>query len=116
MKTISSSIDLRLAAYAAAGVALAAPAMTPTAKADIIYSGPLTLNVPTTTVDGIYLNCGHGCVCDSRPGGSPGWDYQPVIFPANFKFLYEPTLPGLARSRIVVAGTVRPLWLIIFRW
>ena len=53
--SINPRLDLRLAAYAAAGVALAAPALTPTAKADIVYSGPLTIAVPMT-LDGVYID------------------------------------------------------------
>ena len=55
MKPISSFIGLRLAVYAAAGVTLAALAVAPGARADIVYSGPLTLAVPMN-IDGLYLD------------------------------------------------------------
>ena len=92
MKSIASTsinprLDLRLAAYAAAGVALAAPTFAPSAKADIIYSGPLTLNVPSTTA-GIYLNVVTG-VSAVAPGGSPGWDLNP--WGSGSLFLYGPS-------------------------
>ncbi len=95
MKSISPSIhprlDLRLAAYAAAGVALAAPAMSPSAKADIVYSGPLTLNIPSTTA-GIYLNVVTG-VSATTPTGSPGWDLNP--WGTGNLFLYGSTGGGV---------------------
>ena len=69
-------MDGRLAAYATlAGVALAAPAMAPTADASIVYSGVVNLNVPSTTA-GIYLNVATG-VSAITPGGAPGWDLNP---------------------------------------
>lgn len=65
-------IDGRLAAYAAvAGAALAAPAL-PSANADIVSSGVVNINIPSTTA-GIYLNVATG-VFDITPGGAPGWD------------------------------------------
>lgn len=51
----SHKLDRKLAAYTAAGVALAASAVPSGAKAEIIYSGPLTLAVPNN-VAGIYLD------------------------------------------------------------
>ena len=51
----SNKLDLRLAAYAAAGAALAAPAMSPGAKAAVVYSGPVSIAVPNT-FGGIYLD------------------------------------------------------------
>lgn len=66
-------IDSKLAAYTAlATVALAAPVA---AKADIVYSGPLSLTVPSTTA-GIYLNVVSGLFA-TTPGGAPGWDINP---------------------------------------
>ncbi len=71
-KKISPRIDGRLAAYAAiAGAALAAPAL-PSANADVVYSGIVNINIPST-VSGIYLNVATG-VFDTTPSGAPGWD------------------------------------------
>jgi hypothetical protein len=70
---ISSLIDGRLAAYATlAGAALAAPAMVQNANADIVYSGIVNYNIPSTT-SGIYLNAVTG-VTSTTPAGAPGWD------------------------------------------
>lgn len=74
-QNLTSSVDTRLAAYAAlAGAALAAPAL-PTADADIIYSGIINLNIPTTE-EGIYLNLVTG-VSATNFAGASGWDINP---------------------------------------
>lgn len=57
--SVGSHLDTRLAAYAAAGIAIAAPALAPSAKAAVVYSGPLTLAVPQN-IDGIYLDLATG--------------------------------------------------------
>ena len=73
---LSACVDGRLAAYATlAGVALAAPAMAPSADASIVYSGVVNINVPTST-SGVYLNVATG-VNAITPGGAPGWDLNP---------------------------------------
>ncbi|HEY2799220.1 MAG TPA: hypothetical protein VGI85_01385 [Chthoniobacterales bacterium] len=71
-KKFNPRIDGRLAAYAAvAGAALAAPAL-PNANADVVNSGVVNINIPSTTA-GIYLNVQNG-VFATTPGGAPGWD------------------------------------------
>ena len=72
-KTLLNRVDTRLAACAAAaaGAAIAAPS----AEATIIWSGPVSINVPSTT-SGIYLNVVTG-VFAPTPGGAPGWDLNP---------------------------------------
>jgi hypothetical protein len=71
--TLGQRVNTRLASYAAlAGAALAAPAV---ADAAIIYSGPISLNIPSTTA-GIYLNVVTG-VSATTPAGAPGWDINP---------------------------------------
>lgn len=72
-KKILPAIDARLAGYATlAGVALAAPSLT---KADIVYSGPVSINIPSTTA-GVYLNVVTG-VNNTSPAAVPGWDFNP---------------------------------------
>ena len=69
---LNSRIDGRLATYATlAGAALAAPAV-PTADATVIWSGPVSINIPSTTA-GIYLNVATG-VFNASPASVPGWD------------------------------------------
>src|SRR4051812_44539473 len=66
-------LDSRLGGYAAlAGATLAAPVVS---QAAIVYSGPVSITIPTTTA-GIYLNVVNGVFATS-PGGSPGWDLNP---------------------------------------
>ncbi len=73
MNPLLNRVDSRLAAYATlAGVTLAAPAV---AKADIVYSGMVNINVPSTT-SGIYINLATG-VFGTTPASSPGWDLNP---------------------------------------
>ena len=67
-QAIVGGIDARLAAYATlAGVALAGAAA---AKADLIYSGAVNINIPSTTA-GIYINLVTG-VTGTSPGSVPG--------------------------------------------
>ena len=67
-----SRLERRITTYAAlAGVTLAA---APGAKAEIIYSGPVNINIPST-VTGIYLNVVTGQV--GMSGAVPGWDINP---------------------------------------
>jgi hypothetical protein len=73
---LSACVDGRLAAYATlAGVALAAPALAPSADASIVYSGVVNINVASTT-SGVYLNVETG-VNSPSPGSAPGWDLNP---------------------------------------
>jgi hypothetical protein len=68
-------INSRLAGYATlAGAALAAPAI-PSADATIIWSGPVSINIPSTTA-GVYLNVVTG-VSNVSPASAPGWDVNP---------------------------------------
>ena len=72
---VSLCADGRLAAYATlAGVALAAPAI-PSANAVIIWSGPININIPSTTA-GVYINFVTGAT-GITPGAVPGWDLNP---------------------------------------
>ena len=61
------------AVAAAAGAGLATQPTT--AEAAIVYSGPVNINIPTTT-SGIYLNLVTG-VSATSPGSAPGWDINP---------------------------------------
>jgi len=85
-----SFIDGRLAGYATlAGAALAAPAL-PSADATIIWSGPVAINIPSTTA-GIYLNVVTG-VFNTVPASVPGWDVNP--FSATSLSFFNPTAPA----------------------
>jgi hypothetical protein len=87
---LSPRIDGRLAAYATvAGAALAAPAI-PNADAAIIWSGPVNINIPSTTA-GIYLN-----VFTGQSGGNtvPSWDVNP--YSSTGLFMFNPTSPSPA--------------------
>jgi hypothetical protein len=86
---LSPRIDGRLAAYATlAGVALAAPAMAPSADADIIWSGPVNINIPSTTA-GIYGNVVTNMWGDST---TAGWDVNP--WGTTLLSMFNPSLPG----------------------
>jgi hypothetical protein len=70
---LAARIDARLAAYATlAGAALAAPAQV---NANIIWSGTVNINIPST-VSGVYINLVTG-VFGTTPGAVPGWDINP---------------------------------------
>ena len=85
-----SKLDLRLAAYVAAGAALASPALTPTAKADIIVSGPLTLAVPQTA-DGLYINFVTGATGTTSATAPAGYDWDPYAAGTTLAFYWNPT-------------------------
>ena len=91
--TLSRKVDARLTAYTAlAGAALASTAaMLPEAKADIIYSGPVTIGVPATTA-GIYLNLATG---QSTTTPAAGWDFNPWGG-TNINFYYNTGGGGLS--------------------
>lgn len=61
------------AVAAATGVGLVGGAQE--AQAQIIYSGPVNINVPSTTA-GVYVNVATG-VFATAPAGAPGWDLNP---------------------------------------
>lgn len=70
---IAGGIDARLAAYATlAGVVLA---NAPAAKAVIIWSGPVNINLPST-IAGVYINLVTGAA-GTNPASVPGWDLNP---------------------------------------
>lgn len=64
-------LDAKLiaAAVAATGAGVA------NAQDSIVYSGPVSINIPSTTA-GVYLNVVTG-VASPTPAGSPGWDVNP---------------------------------------
>jgi hypothetical protein len=87
-RLLSPRIDGRLAAYATvAGAALAAPAI-PTADATIVWSGPVNINIPSTTA-GIYLNFFTG-----QSGGNtvPSWDVNP--YGSTTLTMFNPSMPA----------------------
>lgn len=73
LNSLLNRVDTRLAACAAA--AGASLAVVPATQADIIYSGMVNLNVPSTTA-GIYLNVVNG-VFGTTPASAPGWNLNP---------------------------------------
>jgi hypothetical protein len=64
----------RCAALAAAGVGGGMITATQTADAAIVWSGPVSINIPSTTA-GIYLNVVTGV--SGTAAGTPGWDVNP---------------------------------------
>jgi hypothetical protein len=89
-RKLSPRIDGRLAAYATvAGAALAAPAI-PTTDATIIWSGPVNINIPSTTA-GVYLNFFTG-VNDPNPANVPSWDVNP--YGSASLTMFNPSAPA----------------------
>ena len=72
---LSTRLDLRLAAYAAAGVAVATAATAPSARADVVSVTGLNLSVPNN-IDGIYLNLVTG-VSGTSGSTVTGYDFNP---------------------------------------
>jgi hypothetical protein len=78
MYSSTFQLDKLLARTAAAAAVVAGfglMAVPQQAQAVIIYSGPVNLNVPSTTA-GIYLNVVTG-VSGITPAAAPGWDLNP---------------------------------------
>ena len=95
---VNSRMDGRLAAYATlAGAALAVPALAPEANATVVYSGPISINIPSTTA-GIYVNIGTGAFGSNA--GTTGWDINP--WSSSSLSLFNDTASG---SHYVGTGT-----------
>ena len=78
LEKVSPHLDGKLATYATlVGAALAAPALAPNADATIVYSGPVSINIPSST-SGVYLNVVTG-VFNVSPASAPGWDVNPWL-------------------------------------
>ena len=71
--SLLNRVDARLAACAAA--AGASLAVSSSAQAAIIYSGPVNIAIPVTFT-GVYLNVVTG-VNNANPASVPGWDVNP---------------------------------------
>ena len=107
MKSIATSslnqrLDLRLAAYAAAGAAAATAVAAPSAQADIVYSGPVTIAVPMT-IDGVYLDLVTGVNSTST---FTGYDINP--FGTTALEFYSPTGSGVVGTS-AAGATALPL-------
>lgn len=89
---LTPRVQARLATYTAVtGAALAATAATlPDAQAGIVYSGAISLNVPTTGA-GIYLNVVTG-VSSASPTSAPGWDINP--YGSSSLSFFSPAAPA----------------------
>ena len=86
--SLSSTLDRRLAAYAAvAAAALAAPAI-PTADA-VIVTNNINLTIPAT-IDGAYINFLTGAT-GSSGGTVVGWDINPYLTNGVFTFFWTTT-------------------------
>jgi len=71
----SLSLNKHFAALGAAAAAVTGVGIAQQADAAIVYSGPVNLNVPSTTA-GFYLNVVTG-VNSTAPASAPGWDLNP---------------------------------------
>ena len=96
---LSPRVQARLSTYATlAGVALAAPALAPSANAAVIYVNPPDITVPNN-IDGIYFNLVTG-VTGTSAAAVPGYDLNPYNNGAGF------TLYGAASpSGVLATGT-----------
>lgn len=65
----------RVVALTAVAAAGATVGFTQNAEAAIVSSGPVNINIPSTTA-GVYLNLVTG-TATTAPAGSPGWDFNP---------------------------------------
>ena len=90
--SLSSGIDTRLAAYAAlATAALAVPAWS-TADAAVVYSGPVSINIPSS-LGGVYLNVATGANSTSN---ITGYDINP--YSSSSLNIFMPSTGGAVGS------------------
>src|SRR5262245_52904310 len=104
-RSLKSRLDAHFAAVSA--VAMAGGAAAP-ARGVVIYSGPVAINIPSTTA-GVYVNVVTG-VADINPANVPGWDVNP--WNTAGLYLFNPAAPtggvyagGTAPANLVI-GTV----------
>lgn len=80
----------RCAALAAAGVGTGMVMAPQTAEAAVVWSGPVNINIPTTTA-GVYMNIVTG-VNATAPASAPGWDVNP--WSSSGLSFFNPTAPA----------------------
>ncbi|MCS7033186.1 MAG: PEP-CTERM sorting domain-containing protein [Phycisphaerae bacterium] len=73
--TLSAKLNRHFAAMGAAAAAVAGIGMVQQTEAAIVSSGPVNINIPSTTA-GVYLNVVTG-VFSTNPASAPGWDVNP---------------------------------------
>lgn len=96
---LPNRLDMHFAALAAVG-AVAGIGMTDKAEAAIISSGPVNINIPSTTA-GVYLNVVTGAN-SAAPASAPGWDVNP--WSSSTLAFFNPSAP--AGGSYVTAATV----------
>ncbi len=95
--TITPHLHARLSTYATlAGAALAVPVLANQAGAAIVYSGPISINIPSTTA-GIYLNVVTGAA--GTASATTGWDINP--WGSGSLFLYGNTTANASSGAIL---------------
>lgn len=87
MSKLANRLDAKLIA---AGATAAVAMVGTTAQAAIVWSGPININIPSTTA-GVYLNVVTG-VFNSSPGLVPGWDVNP--WSSTGFALFSPSAPA----------------------
>lgn len=106
--SINPRLDLRLAAYAAAGAALAAPAASHTVNASVVTSGPVNIAIPNT-IDGIYFNFVTGAG-GSSASAVPGFDFNPYSGGSGLLFYWG---GDAASANGGVASTINGPYLVL---
>lgn len=72
---MKTRLDRHLMAFSAVAAAGASAGFVNNAEAAVVSSGPVNINVPSTTA-GVYLNVVTGAN-SSSPAAAPGWDVNP---------------------------------------
>jgi hypothetical protein len=72
---MKNRLEGQLLAYGALAAAGAIGGVASTVDAAIVYSGPISINIPTST-SGVYVNVVTG-VNSTSPASAPGWDLNP---------------------------------------
>lgn len=92
MKSLSSKLARRLDAHfltCTAVLGTGAALLPQDVKADIIYSGPINVNIPNT-FDGLYFNFITGASGTSG-ASTPGWDFNPYNSGTSLSFFWSAT-------------------------
>lgn len=92
-------LSKKLNQYVAALAVVGAGAAAQSANAAIVFSGPVNINIPSTTA-GVYLNVVTGV--SGTAAGTPGWDVNP--WGSTTLGLFNPAAPAGGVYRSTTAG------------
>src|SRR5690349_5352518 len=98
-KSLGLRLDRHFTAMSALAAAAAVGGAIRTTEAGIVYSGPVNINIPSTTA-GVYLNVVTG-VFNVAPASAPGWDLNPWSSSSLFVYANNAANPASSSGTLV---------------